>query len=80
MLYTPDGAIKGSAARVTQQIDLMPPLLGLTGYAKPYFAFGRDVLRENDRAAMAVNMTGENCQAVTGSLVLFFGGRKAVSA
>lgn len=35
----------------------MPTLLGLTGYAKPYFAFGRDVLRENDRAAMAVNMS-----------------------
>lgn len=80
LLYTPDGAIKGSDARVTQQIDLMPTLLGLTGYAKPYFAFGRDVLRENDRAAMAVNMTGENYQAITDSLVLFFDGHKTVSA
>lgn len=80
LLYTPDGAIKGSDARVTQQIDLMPTLLGLTGYAKPYFAFGRDVLRENDRAAMAVNMTEENYQAITDSLVLFFDGHKTVSA
>ncbi len=80
LLYTSDGAIKGSDARVTQQIDLMPTLLGLTGYAKPYFAFGRDVLRENDRAAMAVNMTGENYQAITDSLVLFFDGHKTVSA
>ena len=80
LLYTPDGAIKGSDARVTQQIDLMPTLLGLTGYAKPYFAFGRDVLREIDRAAMAGNMTGENYQAITDSLVLFFDGHKTVSA
>ena len=79
-LYTPDGALKGADTRVTQQIDLMPTLLGLVGYDRPYFAFGRDVLRENDRPAMAVNRMGENYQAITDSLVLFFDGHKTLSA
>ena len=80
LLYTPDGALKGADTRVTQQIDLMPTLLGLVGYDRPYFAFGRDVLRDNDRPAMAVNRMGENYQAITDSLVLFFDGHKTLSA
>lgn len=80
LLYTPDGALKGADTRVTQQIDLMPTLLGLVGYDRPYFAFGRDVLRENDHPAMAVNRMGENYQAITDSLVLFFDGHKTLSA
>ena len=58
----------------------MPTLLGLVGYNKPYFAFGRDVLREKDRPAIAVNRMGENYQAITDSLVLFFDGHKTLSA
>lgn len=80
LLYTPDDALKGADTRVTQQIDLMPTLLGLVGYNKPYFAFGRDVLREKDRPAIAVNRMGENYQAITDSLVLFFDGHKTLSA
>ena len=80
LLYTPDGALKGADTHVTQQIDLMPTLLGLVGYNKPYFAFGRDVLREKDRPAIAVNRMGENYQAITDSLVLFFDGHKTLSA
>ena len=35
---------------------------------------------ENDRPAMAVNRMGENYQAITDSLVLFFDGHKTLSA
>ncbi len=45
-IYTPDGSLKGRYDGITQQIDMMPTLLGLTGHEKPYFAFGRDVLHE----------------------------------
>lgn len=79
-LYTPDGALQGSDAGITQQIDIMPTVLGLLGNEKPYFAFGRDVLHEPQRRAMAVNVVEENYQAVTDSMVLFFDGNKAVSA
>lgn len=80
LLYTPDGALRGANERTVQQIDLMPTLLGLLGYEKPYFAFGRDVFREADRPAMAVNAMNENYQAITDSLVLFFDGDRTLSA
>lgn len=54
-LYTPDGSLRGRDATVTQQADLMPTLLGLVGYRKPYFAFGRDVFNEPDRLPFAYN-------------------------
>lgn len=55
--YTPDGSMRGRDSTVTQQIDIMPTLLGELGYPKPYFAFGRDVLREGSKP-FAVNYTG----------------------
>lgn len=45
-IYTPDGSLRGRYESVAQQIDLMPTLLGLLGNEEPYFAFGRDLLRE----------------------------------
>ncbi len=57
---------------VAQQIDLMPTLLGLMNYGKPYFAFGRDIFREPERPAVAINYVNQNFQAVTDSTVVFF--------
>ena len=79
-IYTPDGAVKGAYENVTQQIDLMPTLLGLLGHEKPYFAFGRDVRNEPQRMPMAVNVMGEAYQAITDSVVLFFDGKAVLSA
>ena len=79
-IYTPDGVLRGKNMRTAQQIDLMPTLLGLLGYDKPYFAFGRDAIREAERPAMAVNVMNENYQAITDSLVLFFDGERTLSA
>ena len=44
---------------VTQQLDLMPTLLGLTGNREPYFAFGRDVLNEPQRPRWSVSYDGQ---------------------
>ncbi len=57
--YTPDGALRGEINDVTQQLDLMPTLLGLMGNQEPYFAFGRDVLGEPKRPAWSVSYDGE---------------------
>ncbi len=45
-IHTPDGALKGQYTQPTQQIDIMPTLLGILGADEPYFAYGRDVLGE----------------------------------
>lgn len=57
-LYTPDGALQGEIDEVTQQLDLMPTILGLLENEEPYFAFGRDVLRETERPRWAVSYDG----------------------
>lgn len=79
-IYTPDGAIRGRDDRPTQQIDIMPTLLGLIGYDKPYFAFGRDVIGEGERRAMAVNYMNQSFQAITDSMVLFYDENRTLSA
>ncbi len=79
-LYTPDGAFRGMDNRVSQQLDLMPTLLGLIGYREPYFAFGRDVLGEPERMPIAVNYINQSYQAITDSLVLFHDGARILNA
>lgn len=58
-IYTPDGALQGEVTGITQQLDLMPTLLGIVGNREPYFAFGRDVLNESDRPQWSVSYDGE---------------------
>lgn len=43
-----------SDERITQQIDVLPTVLDLVGYEKPFFAFGSSTMR-SERQAAAVN-------------------------
>ena len=47
IFYSADGSLHGEDKRLIQQIDIMPVILGMLNYNKPYFAFGSDVLHEN---------------------------------
>ena len=58
-IHTPDGALRGEVREVTQQLDIMPTVLGLTGNTEPYFAFGRDVLNEPARPRWSVSYDGK---------------------
>lgn len=78
-MYTPDGSLRGDDPQVTQQIDLMPTLLGLTGYDKPYFAYGQDIfaVRADSASAastrgFAINYVNESFQWITDSTAMFF--------
>ena len=44
--YTPGGQlpIKCDSTRLIQQTDIMPTILGILNYQKPYFSFGKDAL------------------------------------
>lgn len=43
--YTPGGQLsaKCDSTRLMQQTDIMPTILGMLNYQKPYFSFGKDV-------------------------------------
>jgi len=45
IFYDPSGQLKGiEMQRTVQQIDIMPTVLGLLNYDKPFFAFGFNAL------------------------------------
>lgn len=57
LLYTPDGSVTGQSNQPASQIDIMPTLLGLLGYDKPYFAYGRNLL---DSDALPLTIVYDN--------------------
>lgn len=79
-MFTPDKAIHGVDSHVTQQLDIMPTLLGLIGYKKPYFAFGRDVFNEAENFPMATNYINEVYQCITDSITIYFNENEVISA
>lgn len=66
-IYTPDSTVVGRSSEVTQQIDLMPTVLGMLGYNKPYFAFGQDFFARDRKPGYAINYTGTAFQWIDGS-------------
>lgn len=75
-MYTPDHSVKGRYEQVTQQLDIMPTVLGLMGYSKPYFAFGRDIFNEPERYPMVVNCVNQTFQCLTDTISLYFDGSR----
>ena len=70
-LYAPDGSVKGRSSTVTQQIDIMPTVLGLLDYNKAYFAFGRDVFASQNNG-FAINYNGSAYQWITDTATYIF--------
>ena len=75
----PEGEIQD---KIAQQIDIMPTLLGLLGYQKPYLAFGIDVVNTPAEDTWAANYLNGIYQYVKGGQVMQFDGQhtKAVYA
>lgn len=58
LFYSPGGLIpQGSDDRVAGHIDLMPTLLGILGYDRDHFAFGRDLFAD-ETPPRTVNYVG----------------------
>lgn len=79
-IYAPGSALKGLDSTTTQQLDVMPTLLGLIGYNKPYFAFGRDVFNEKERFPMATNYMNEVYQCIGDSITVYLNENEVISA
>ena len=62
---------------VAQQIDIMPTVLGLLGYDKPYVAFGIDVFHTPAAETWAFSYLNGIYQLVRDGYVLQFDGKKA---
>ena len=68
--------------KIAQQIDILPTLMGMLHYKKPYFAFGIDLFNTPEEETWAVNYLNGIYQYVKNGHVLQFDGQqtKAVYA
>ncbi len=84
LIFDPSGQTeRGLKAGVAQQIDIMPTVLHLLGYEKPYIAFGKDLLADSISQSgtrdWAVNYNNGIYQYFLGDYVLFFDGNRATA-
>ena len=78
MFYTPDGSLKPAMRDdvIAQQTDVMPTLMHLLGYDKPYVAFGSDLLGTPAEQTWAFNYNNGIYQYLKGDYMLQFDGNK----
>jgi len=62
--------------KIAQQIDILPTLMGMLNYPKPYFGFGIDVLNTEKEDTWAVNYLNGIYQYVKHGYVLQFDGER----
>lgn len=79
LIFDPSGTIApGEREGIVQQTDIMPTLLNLTGYDKPFVAFGIDILNTPADDTWAVNYNEGVYQYIRNGLVLQFDGTRTV--
>ncbi|MDR3274089.1 MAG: sulfatase-like hydrolase/transferase [Puniceicoccales bacterium] len=76
-IFDPGGELQGKSDLVAQQIDIMPTILDLVGYDKPYFSFGHSLFEEN-APRFAVNYRNGVYQIITDGYVLQFDGKGTI--
>ncbi len=75
-IYDPSGELPtGKRPGVMQQIDIMPTVLRILGYNKPYLAFGKDVFDPGE-TPWAVSYSNNIYQYIEGDYTLLFDGEQ----
>ena len=76
IIYEPSHPEGQMIDKIAQQIDILPTVLGMLGYQKPYFGFGIDLLNTPSEDTWAVNYLSGIYQYVKHGYVLQFDGQK----
>jgi phosphoglycerol transferase MdoB-like AlkP superfamily enzyme len=74
IIYDPSRPEGKTVDKIAQQIDILPTILGMLNYTKPYFGFGIDVLNTTKEDTWAVNYLNGYYQYVRYGYVLQFDG------
>lgn len=79
MIYDPSGRLSpGERSGVMQQLDIMPTLLGILDYRKPYVAYGADLTKPESGPGWSIDYIN-NCYLYTRyGYVMQFDGRNIV--
>ena len=78
IIYDPSAEGGEMLDKIAQQIDILPTVMGMLHYPKPYFAFGIDLLNTPKEDTWAVNYLNGIYQYVKNGHVLQFDGQKTV--
>ncbi|MBQ9671623.1 MAG: LTA synthase family protein [Prevotella sp.] len=80
IIYEPGNADRQPAMqdKIAQQIDILPTVMGMLHYPKPYFAFGIDLFNTAAEDTWAVNYLNGIYQYVKQGHVLQFDGQKTI--
>jgi phosphoglycerol transferase MdoB-like AlkP superfamily enzyme len=78
IFFKPNKGLVGRSKELIQQIDIMPSVLGYLHYDKPYFAFGRDIMREKS-VPFAFNYHNNGYQLFQDEYFFRFDGTKPIS-
>ncbi len=78
IIYDPSAEGGEMLDKIAQQIDILPTVMGMLHYQKPYFAFGIDLLNTPKEDTWAVNYLNGIYQYVKNGHVLQFDGQKTV--
>ena len=76
IIYEPSNPVGVMHDKVAQQIDILPTLMGMLNYPKPYFGFGIDVLNTEKEDTWTVNYLNGIYQYVKHGYVLQFDGER----
>lgn len=79
LFYYPGGELKGRHEGAAQHLDIMPTVLRMVGYDRPFFAFGRDVFNDPD-AGFAINYFGGAFNYITDSVRYVFNEKEVLGA
>jgi len=79
ILYDPSGTVTpGIRDGIAQQTDILPTILNLVGYDKPYMAFGCDLLNTPAEDTWAINYLDGIYQFCKGDYILQFDGQQTI--
>ncbi len=79
-LYDPSGDLpKEARYENVNHLDIMPTILDYLGYNKPYFSFGKSILKPTDSSDFSVHYAQGAYIATQGEMMLVFDGKKATS-
>jgi phosphoglycerol transferase MdoB-like AlkP superfamily enzyme len=76
--YQPGENGGGLKPEIIQQVDIMPTILGMLKYDKPYVAFGRDIVHDRSRP-FAFNYLNNTYQLFRNDFLLQFDGTKSTA-
>jgi len=80
LIYDPSGELpRGKMAGVAQHTDIMPTILGLLGYSKPFVAFGNDLLNTPPEERWTVNYSNGIYQFLQNDTLIQFDGNSVVA-